>query len=89
MTLGLNPSFLPGIFSFQKHPDRLWGSPSLLLNAYQCCFPWVNQPQREVDPLLPLIVKVNNGALLVLPLYSFMAQSLRTLLGPFQLSQAV
>jgi len=88
MTLGSNPSFHQGsgIFCFQKHPDLLWGSPSLLLNAHQCCFPWVNQPEREVDPLFPFIVKVNNGVVPVIPMYFFTAQSLRTLLGPFHLS---
>jgi len=27
------------IFSSQKHPDWLWGPPSLLINGYQGSFP--------------------------------------------------
>jgi hypothetical protein len=40
-------------FSYRKRSDRLWGPPSLLLNAYQCFLLRLKWPAREVDHAPP------------------------------------
>jgi hypothetical protein len=36
-------------FDQPQHPDRLWDSPSLVLNRYGGSFPWANRLAREIN----------------------------------------
>ena len=39
---------------FRTHPDRPWGPPSLLCDAYRVSFQWVKRPWRVVNHPPPI-----------------------------------
>jgi hypothetical protein len=59
----------PGFYSWQNkyfyssppHPDRLWGSPSLLSIEYQGLFPGLKRPGREADHSPPSSAEIKNA----------------------------
>jgi hypothetical protein len=48
-------------FSSPQHPDRLWGSSSLLSDGYLGFFLRVKRPRHEADHLPPSSVEAKNG----------------------------
>jgi len=46
--------------SFPKRPNKLWGPPILLFNAYRRSFLGVKQPGRETDHAPAYIAEVKN-----------------------------
>jgi len=61
------------IFSSQKHPDQLWGSPRLLFSGYVGAFLEVKQQGMKLTIHLHLVLMLRiTGALLLLHLYAYM-----------------
>jgi hypothetical protein len=60
------------IFLFYKRPDRLWGSPSLMLNGYQSYLEKVKLLSRVPDHLQLVVRWRKSGTIPPLPLHSFM-----------------
>jgi hypothetical protein len=46
------------IFSSARHPDRLWGPPSLLYNGYRGLSPGVKRPGLQADHSPPASAEV-------------------------------
>jgi hypothetical protein len=64
-------SWQQNFFYTPQHPDRLWGSPSLLTNGYRDSFPMAKAARREDEPLPLSTTEVNIGG--ATPSYIFMA----------------
>jgi len=46
---GVDYGIVKGFFSSSKHPERFWGSLSLIFNQHWGSFPVIKQPGREAD----------------------------------------
>jgi hypothetical protein len=51
---------------FRTRPDRPWGPPSLLYNAYRISFPGIKRPGRGVDHPQPSSAEVKENVQLYL-----------------------
>ena len=69
---GSNPDSSKRFFSFQKHPDRPWGPPSLLTMGTGS-FPGVKRPEMLPTHLHPMHRLRINGVIPLFALHAFMA----------------
>ena len=60
MVRGSNPGKEKGFFLNPERPDRLWGTPTFLLNGSRGSFPGLKRTGRDVDNSSPSSAEVKN-----------------------------